>query len=273
MLELINDVVAKLARENEELHSAERPSGRGLPRSMSSILIGPAANTSVGVHANPAAAKDYQRWTALLNTRGITPVWLVTIETEDTDAIQIRHVQVDETGVSVSGGGLLFDVGELLLEVVAAVPSSHSATPLKANQDDTWPEYVPFGTPDAETGEIVEHPWCPVCQAPRPRIERSTHVVREILAEPEGIIIDAGLLIEIDEELNTQVFTGDAGSDHDLATVLERFVEYGWAKVDRDGDMLRTNVTASEPIDGEVREQMRELNRKAMRRAGAGVNR
>lgn len=268
MLELINNVVAKLAREHEELHSAERPSGRGLPRSMSSILIGPTANTSVGIHTKPAAAEDYQRWTALLSTRGVTPVWLVTIKTEGADALQVHQVQVDGTGVSISDGDPLFDVGELLLEVVAAVPSSHSATPLKANQNDAWPDYVPFGTLDAETGEIVEHQWCPVCRAPRPRIERSSHVVHEILAEPEGIIIDAGLLTEIDEELDTQVFTGDAGSDHDLATVLERFVEYGWAKVDRDGDMLRTDVTASEPIDEEAREQMRELNRKAMRRAG-----
>src|SRR5699024_4520220 len=124
--------------------------------------------------------------------------------------------------------------------------------------------YDPSTFVDAETGELRQHPWCPVCSQPRSRAERSTHVIREALAEPEGVVIDAELLIEIDEELGTDVFTGEEA----MEAVLERFLDYGWGREDRDGDILRTDVTASEPIDAELREHIREVTRRSMAKAG-----
>lgn len=272
-LEHINDVVDALTRDYDRLSSADRPSGRGLPRSMSRILIGPEANVTIGMHSKPASHSDYQRWTEQLERRRLKPLWLVTGSVLHGGDLWCGIIS--ETEAVLSNGHQICDLDDLLYSAAVGQPqliTIEDKEPEVASQppvvaplvvapmipaagflDDPMPDYNPATFLDAETGELLEHPWCPICQQPRSRAERSTHVIREALAEPEGVVIDAGLLIEIDTELGTDVFTSETA----MTAVLDRFVDYGWGSEDRDGDILRTDVTASEPIVEELREVTR----------------
>lgn len=297
MLDLINDVVDVLARGHDDLTSADRPSGRSLPRSMSRILIGPEASVTIGMHSKPASHSDYQRGTVLLGTRQIKPIWLVNGEDpKEGDHAQAANPRpwygtISETEATLTDGHQLCELDDLLLGTAVGEPKLITIedtepeaeiqpppvldrpvvipmVPAAWALDDPMPDYDASTFIDSETEEPLEHPWCPVCAQPRSRAERSTHVIREVLAEPEGVVIDAGLLTEIDDELGTEVFTGEAGTRAGMETALSRFVEYGWGSTDRDGDILRTDVTASEPIDAELREQAREMTRRTMAKAG-----
>lgn len=280
----INQAIEAVVSDHERVHCASKPSGRGLPRGLSKILIGPSATISFGIHAQPAAWQDYQRWTQTLQHRGITPVWIVTDDNATPTwspqlAERIHCGQITGTEATITDGDQQLSLDEVMVEIVAGTAAepavaSPAASPIEdaeplfsavvaesleafnwSSHHDPRPDFDPEGFIDASTGEFITHPWCPVCQAPRSRVERSGHVVREVLAESAGVIIDAELFVEVDQELGTEVFTESSAEEMDQ--VLDRFVDYGWGRIDDDGDILRTTVTAVEPVDPELREMLR----------------
>lgn len=276
----INQAIEAVVSDHERVHCAAKPSGRGLPRGLSKILIGPSATISFGIHAHSAAWQDYQRWAETLQHRGVTPVWVVTDDSATPTwsprlAQRIHCGRITGTEATITDGERQLSLDDMMLDIVvgstvepAVVSPGADAEPLFSSvtadsldpfsrfpHSDPRPDYDPEGFFDTATGEFITHPWCQVCQAPRSRVERSGHVVREVLAESAGVIIDAELFIEVDEELGTEVFTHS--STEEMDQVLDRFVDYGWGRIDDDGDILRTTVTAFEPVDPELREMLR----------------
>lgn len=99
---------------------------------------------------------------------------------------------------------------------------------------------------------------CGYCGAMETRTLRSSHIVDEVLAEKRNTIVDAELFAEIDADYDLGVIDGDM----DIAEqMVSGFIEYGWAEVDEDGDVVRTrrckcDWTSQEQRDAEDRGEL-----------------